>query len=43
MRESVFFEIPKKSGALGFSKQRTISIMNQLDKVLLRLAMNRLR
>ena len=43
MRESVFVAIPKKLGALECSKHRTICIMSQLGKVLLRVAMNRIR
>ena len=43
MRESAFVAIPKKSGVLECSKHRTISIISQLGKVLLRVIMNRLR
>ena len=43
MRESVFVSIPKKSGALECSTHRTISIMSQLGKVLLRVVMSRLK
>ena len=43
MRESVLVAIPKKSGALKCPKHRTLSIMSQEGKVLLRVVMNRLR
>ena len=43
MRESVFIVIPKKSGALECSKHRTISIISQLVKALLRVVVNQLR
>ena len=42
-RESVFVAIPKKSGALECSTHRTIGILSQLGKVLVRVVMNRLR
>ena len=43
MRESVSVASPKKTGALEYSKHKTVSIMSQLGKVLLRVVMNRLR
>ena len=43
MTESVLIAIPRETGALECSKHRTINIMSQLGKVLLREVMNRLR
>ena len=43
MRESVFVTIPKKQGAIDCEKHRTISIMSQIGKVVLRVIRTRLK
>ena len=43
MKLSTFITIPKKPGAMECSKHRTISIMSQLGKIVLRVILNRVR
>ena len=43
MREPVFVNIPKKQGAIECEKRRTISVMSQVGKVLLRVLRARLK
>ena len=43
MRESVFIAIPKKLGALECCIHRTVRIISQLGKVLLRVTITKLR
>ena len=43
MQLSTFITIPKKPGAMECNKYRTISIMSQLGKVVLRVILNRVR
>ena len=43
MAQSVFITIPKKPGAIDCDKFRTISVMSQLSKIVLRIILNRLR
>ena len=43
MRESVFVTIPKKPGAVECEKHRTISVMSQIGKVVLRVLRARLK
>ena len=43
MKESEFIVIPKKNGAVDCSKHRTISIMSQLAKILLKVLDERLK
>ena len=43
MRESVFVTIPKKPGAIDCEKHRTISVMSQIGKVVLRVIRTRLK
>ena len=41
--ESVFVTIPKVEGTLECSKHRTISIMSQITKIMLRVILTRIR
>ena len=43
MRESTFIVIPKKAGTADCSKHRTISIMSQVTKIILKVILNRIR
>ena len=43
MQLSTFITIPKKPGAMECNKHRTISIMSQLGKIVLRVILNRVR
>ena len=43
MQLSTFITIPKKPGAMECNKHRTISIMSQLGKIVLRVILNRIR
>ena len=43
MRESEFIVIPKKEGAVECSKHRTISIMSQVAKIVLKVIDERLK
>ena len=43
MKLSTFITIPKKPGAMECNKHRTISIMSQLGKIVLRVILNRVR
>ena len=43
MKKSTFIVIPKKAGTTDCSKHRTISIMSQVGKIILRVIMNRIR
>ena len=43
MARSIFITIPKKPGAIDCDKFRTISVMSQLSKVVLRIILNRVR
>ena len=43
MKRSIFITIPKKQGAIDCDKFRTISIMSQLSKIVLRIVLNRIR
>ena len=43
MAQSVFITIPKKPGTIQCDKFRTISVMSQLSKVVLRIILNRAR
>ena len=43
MQLSTFITIPKKPGAMECNKHRTISIMSQLGKIILRVILNRVR
>ena len=43
MCKSVFITLPKKPGATKCELYRTISLMSQLTKVILRVLLNRLR
>ena len=43
MRESVYVTIPKKPGATECEKHRTISVMSQIGKVVLRVLRTRLK
>ena len=43
MARSVFITIPKKPGAIDCDKFRTISIMSQLSKLVLKIILNRVR
>ena len=43
MQLSTFVTIPKKPGAMECSKHRTISVMTQLGKIVLRIVLNRIR
>ena len=43
MQLSTFITIPKKPGAIECGKHRTISVMSQLGKIVLRIILNRIR
>ena len=43
MQVSTFGAIPKKPGAMECNKHRTISVMSQLGKIVLRIILNRIR
>ena len=43
MKESEFLVIPKKNSAVEFSKHRTISIMSQVAKIVLKVLDERLK
>ena len=43
MQLSTFITIPKKPGAMECNRHRTISIMSQLGKIVLRIILNRIR
>ena len=43
MCESIFVAIPKVEGTLECSKHRTISVMSQITKILLRVILSRVR
>ena len=43
MQLSTFITIPKKPGAVDCNKFRTISIISQLGKIILRIVLNRIR
>ena len=43
MSRSIFITLPKKPGAIECKKFRTISIMSQLSKVVLRVILNRIK
>lgn len=43
MCNSIFIPLPKINGTLECSKHRTISIMNQITKIILRIIMNRIK
>ena len=43
MAKSVFIVIPKKPGTIECSQHRTISLMSQLTKIILKVILNRIR